>query len=97
MGEITHFVAMPFDLTSDGLVAGEPYKCASPGLLAGLRPRRRGGFCANRLSRDQNDGAPDIRQRARRPADLNARKLEADSRAARPHRQLASLRFDQFV
>jgi hypothetical protein len=24
MGEITHFVAMPFDLTSDGLVAGEP-------------------------------------------------------------------------
>jgi hypothetical protein len=30
MGEITHFVAMPFDLTSDGLVAGEPYKCASP-------------------------------------------------------------------
>ena len=30
MGEITHFVAMPFDLTSDGLVAGKPYKCASP-------------------------------------------------------------------
>jgi hypothetical protein len=30
MGEITHFVAMPFDLTSDGLVAGDPYKCASP-------------------------------------------------------------------
>jgi hypothetical protein len=30
MSEITHFVAMPFDLTKDGLVAGEPYKCASP-------------------------------------------------------------------
>jgi hypothetical protein len=32
MGEITQFIAMPFDLTSDGLlVAGEPFKCASPG------------------------------------------------------------------
>jgi hypothetical protein len=30
VGEITHFVAMPFDLTDDGLVAGEPFKCASP-------------------------------------------------------------------
>ncbi len=30
MGEITHFVAMPFDLTNEGLVAGEPVKCASP-------------------------------------------------------------------
>ena len=30
MGEITLFVAMPFDLTDDGLVAGEPFKCASP-------------------------------------------------------------------
>ncbi|MCA6107874.1 hypothetical protein [Bradyrhizobium cenepequi] len=30
MGEITHFVAVPFDLTDDGLVAGEPFKCASP-------------------------------------------------------------------
>jgi hypothetical protein len=30
MSEITHFVAMPFDLTEQGLTAGEPYKCASP-------------------------------------------------------------------
>lgn len=30
MGEITHFVAMPFDLTDGRLIAGEPFKCASP-------------------------------------------------------------------
>ena len=30
MGEITHFIAMPFDLTDDGLVAGEFCKCRSP-------------------------------------------------------------------
>lgn len=30
MGEITHFIAVPFDLAGDGLVAGEPIKCASP-------------------------------------------------------------------
>jgi hypothetical protein len=30
MGEITQFIAMPFDLTNDGVVAGEPFKCASP-------------------------------------------------------------------
>jgi hypothetical protein len=30
MGEISQFIAMPFDLTEDGLVAGEPFKCASP-------------------------------------------------------------------
>lgn len=30
VGEITHFIAVPFDLTDDGLVAGEPFKCASP-------------------------------------------------------------------
>ena len=30
MGEIVHFVAVPFDLTDKGLVAGEPCKCASP-------------------------------------------------------------------
>jgi hypothetical protein len=29
MGEITQFIAMPFDLTNDGLVAGEPFKCAT--------------------------------------------------------------------
>ncbi len=30
MGEITQFVAVPFDLTDSGLVAGEPFKCATP-------------------------------------------------------------------
>jgi hypothetical protein len=30
MSEIIQFVAMPFDLTDDGLVAGEPFKCESP-------------------------------------------------------------------
>ena len=30
MGEITNFIAVPFDLTEDGLVAGDPFKCASP-------------------------------------------------------------------
>lgn len=30
MEEITHFVALPFDLTNGGLVAGDPIKCASP-------------------------------------------------------------------
>jgi hypothetical protein len=30
MGEITQFIALPFDLTEDGLVAGTPFKCASP-------------------------------------------------------------------
>jgi hypothetical protein len=31
MGEVAQFIAMPFDLTDDGLVPGEPFKCASPG------------------------------------------------------------------
>ena len=30
MSEIIQFVAMPFDLTDEGLVAGEPLKCESP-------------------------------------------------------------------
>jgi len=31
MGEITQFIAIPFDLNSNGLlVAGEPFKCATP-------------------------------------------------------------------
>lgn len=30
MDEITQFVAMPYDLTEQGLVAGEPVRCASP-------------------------------------------------------------------
>jgi hypothetical protein len=31
MSEIAQFIAMPFDLTDDGvLTAGEPFKCASP-------------------------------------------------------------------
>ncbi len=35
MGNITHFVALPFDVTTDGLVPGEPFKCASPGAAIG--------------------------------------------------------------
>lgn len=27
---ITHFVALPFDVTNVGLVPGEPFKCVSP-------------------------------------------------------------------
>jgi hypothetical protein len=30
MGEVTQFIAMPFDLTNEGLVAGAPFKCATP-------------------------------------------------------------------
>lgn len=30
MGDIVQFVAVPFDLTDKGLVAGDPFKCASP-------------------------------------------------------------------
>ncbi len=30
MSEIIHFVALPFDVINGGLVAGEPFKCASP-------------------------------------------------------------------
>lgn len=30
MGDITLFIAMPIDLTDEGLVAGEGFKCASP-------------------------------------------------------------------
>jgi len=30
MGEITHFIAIAFDLTDHGLVAGEPFKCRTP-------------------------------------------------------------------
>ncbi len=30
MSEITQFIALPFDLTDDGLVAGQPFKCATP-------------------------------------------------------------------
>jgi hypothetical protein len=30
MSEITHFIAVPFDLTDHGLAAGEQFKCASP-------------------------------------------------------------------
>jgi hypothetical protein len=30
MDDIAHFVALPFDVTTDGLVPGEPFKCASP-------------------------------------------------------------------
>ena len=30
MAETVHFVAVPFDMNDDGLVAGEPSNCASP-------------------------------------------------------------------
>ena len=30
MGDIAQFIAMPIDRTDQGLVAGEPFKCASP-------------------------------------------------------------------
>lgn len=30
MAEITQFIAIPFDLAQDGIVAGEPFKCATP-------------------------------------------------------------------
>jgi hypothetical protein len=30
VSEITHFIAIPIDLTNEGLVAVEPFKCASP-------------------------------------------------------------------
>jgi hypothetical protein len=30
MGEIAQFIAMPIDLTDEGLVPGEGFKCASP-------------------------------------------------------------------
>ena len=30
MSEIIHFIAMSFDLTDKGLVAGESFKCKSP-------------------------------------------------------------------
>jgi len=30
MGDIAQFIAMPIDRTDRGLVAGEPFKCASP-------------------------------------------------------------------
>ena len=35
MGDITHFVALPFDISNDGLVPGEPFKCASPAAAIG--------------------------------------------------------------
>jgi hypothetical protein len=30
MGDHAQFIAMPFDRTDHGLVAGEPFKCAGP-------------------------------------------------------------------
>jgi hypothetical protein len=30
MAEITQFIAIPFDLTNGGIVAGKPFKCATP-------------------------------------------------------------------
>ena len=30
MAEITQFIAIPFDLAENGIVAGQPFKCATP-------------------------------------------------------------------
>jgi hypothetical protein len=30
MDEITHFIALPFDISDEGMIAGDPFKCASP-------------------------------------------------------------------
>ena len=30
MDDISQFIAVPFDLSDGGLVAGEPFKCATP-------------------------------------------------------------------
>jgi hypothetical protein len=30
MAELVHFIALPFDISDHGIVAGEPFKCASP-------------------------------------------------------------------
>ncbi|MBR0697848.1 hypothetical protein [Bradyrhizobium lablabi] len=30
MDEITHFIAVPYDLTDHGLVAGKQFKCTTP-------------------------------------------------------------------
>ncbi|MGA2995136.1 hypothetical protein [Bradyrhizobium sp.] len=30
MAEITQFIAIPFDLADNGIVAGQPFKCATP-------------------------------------------------------------------
>jgi hypothetical protein len=70
MGEISQFIAMPFDLTEDGLAAGEPFKCASP---ASARERAKGywqvlGHCEAvafiRTGYPDAHRAQDIRQRA---------------------------------
>jgi hypothetical protein len=69
MGSTLHFIAMPFDRTEKGLVAGEFFKCKSPesaierakGLwqvLGGNRPRG--------LSRNSDNCAQKVWQRTRR-------------------------------
>jgi hypothetical protein len=72
MGEITHFIAMAFDLTDHGLVAGEPSEVSQPrsgdrasqGLMESVRPYRGCDIRPYRLFRIQNDRASNVRQRA---------------------------------
>jgi hypothetical protein len=74
MGEISQFIAMPFDLTEDGLVAGEPFKCASPAsAIERAKSLRSRGVHSDRLSRRSHHRAQDIRQRARSFAGIETR------------------------
>ena len=46
MSEVAEFIAMPFDLTDHGLVAGEPFKCATPASAIECVRRAVGGYLA---------------------------------------------------
>ncbi len=72
MDEITHFVALPFDVANGDFVAGEPVKCASPmaaierakGFWKIFWPCRCIGVRSHRLSGNSHDGAQTIWQSA---------------------------------
>jgi len=79
MGEISQFIAMPFDLTEDRLVAGEPFKCTSP---ASAIERAKGywqvlghsgAVAFIRTGYPDAHRAQDIRQRARSFARIETR------------------------
>ena len=80
MGDLTQFIAVPIDLTEQGLVAGEAFKCASPqaaierakGVLEGVRPCRRSRVRPHRFSGNDHDRAALLRQRAGGVGDLAA-------------------------
>jgi hypothetical protein len=63
MSEITHFIAIPIDLTNEGLVAVEPFKCASPASAIDRAKSmwkvfgHSSGIRSHRLPRKQNDRA----------------------------------------